>query len=440
MADDDLFDVQERIYKFNLSEIHTPEEWCSFFADGITLLEHPDDERKNYAIERMTTGIWSEVYQRNKQPEFMPLPAVQRIPPILDAIAKQDPSKFFILRFTVWGAFSADQQSVLSSWLTAAEAGGILSKDTVAVARIQADLYPTEDWNQAKFILEPLFDHPNALLRAAAAAGFGAMYIWDADNLPPLAATMKQVKAMEIERPGFAGSFLGQLLMDLGQDGEIEDSGVKLSDWILEIIAKRQVDEPCIPFYNGIDFHAHEVLSSNPEAVRKLMEFGAESVAAMTATEESHPIVGMQELLEELAFSPDDFVARICSWHLAYHYHFLHPEGHRRGYVQLEQRQGVDIFLVFDPAEHGDRPYAATIYPRDSALDDDLAWRWIDKLIPPHLRPPGKEDEPPNGIEEVKPESTSFVYGDYIIEMIGDCEKKQWGRVWIKWPLRSCEW
>ncbi len=440
MADDDLFDVQERIYKFNLSEIHTPEEWCSFFADGIALLEHPDDERKEYAIERMTTGIWSEVYQRNRQPEFVPLPAVQRIPPILDAIAKQDPNKFFILRFTVWGAFSADQQSVISSWLTAAEAGGILSKDTVAVARIQAELYPTEDWNQAKYILEPLFDHPNALLRAAAAAGFGAMYIWEAKNLPPLAATMKQVKAMELERPGFAGPFLGQLLMDLGEDDEIEDSGVKLADWILEIIAKRHVDEPRIPFYNGIEFHAHELLGSNPEAVRKLMDFGAEYVAAMTATEEDRPIVGMQELLEELAFSADDFVARICSWHLAYHYRFLHSDGRRRGYVQLEERQAVDIFLVFDPSEHVDRPYAATIYPRDSALDDDLAWRWIDKLVPPCLRPSIKEDESPPGIEGVKPESTSFVYGDYIIEMIGDCEKKQWERVWIKWPQRSCEW
>ena len=31
-------------------------------------------------------------------------------------------------------------------------------------------------------------------------------------------------------------------------------------------------------FYNGIDFHAHEILSSNPDAVRKLMDFGAESV------------------------------------------------------------------------------------------------------------------------------------------------------------------
>lgn len=42
-----------------------------------------------------------------------------------------------------------------------------------------------------------------------------------------------------------------------------------------------------MPFYNGLDLYAHEALSSNPEAVRKLMDFGAESVAAMAATEEN---------------------------------------------------------------------------------------------------------------------------------------------------------
>lgn len=439
--DEDVFvETQDRIRDFNLSKIHTIEEWNSFFADGIALLEHPDEQLKRYSIERMSTGIRSEPDQRYNQPDFQPLANSKRIVPILDALVKQDPSKQFILRFTAWGLFSVDQKEVISSWLTTAEADGSLTKDTVAIARIQSRLHPSSDWKLAKPFLEPLFDHPNDLLRAAAAAAMGEMFVDSAENMPVLSEVMEQVKNWEIVRPGFAGPFLGQLLMADGDDGEIENSGVKLADWILEIIEKRQTDEPCVPFYNSINFHALEILCGNPIAIGKLIDLGEEMVAAESATEVSRPIAGMQELLEKLANSSDDFIARICSWHLAYNYRCLHAEGLRRGYVRREERDDVEIFLVFNPEEDGQLPYAATIYPRDSFLSDEAAWHWSDKLIPPTQRPPIEIDEPPPGVAEENPESISFKYGGYIIEMIGACESKQWDRVWIKWPLQSSEW
>jgi hypothetical protein len=440
MANDVFSAAEERIGKFNLSQIHTAEEWQIFIDDGIGLLDHPDDRKKEYAIERMQKAIWSENSQQYNQPNFQPAPAAQRLIPILDAIAKQDAREHCLLRLTMSGSLSEDQKEVLSQWLKAAETHGTLSADAVATAKIQAGIYPTEDWIQAKSFLEPFFDHPNDLLRAAAAALFGEMYLNGADNLPPLVGVMQQVKDREIERPGFAGAFLGQLLMIAGKDGEIEASGVKLTDWILEIIAKRQTDEPYVPFYNGIDFYAHEILSCNPEAVRKLMEFGAESVAAMAATEEDCPIAGMQELLEQLAHSSDGFVSRVCSWQLAYHYRSLHPEAQRRGYVQLAEREDVAIFLVFDPEEYGDRPYAATIYPRESALSDDVAWKWIDRLIPPDVRPPMKDNEKPYPTLQVEPACAMYDYGAYVVDLFGDSENKQWDRVWVKWPLRSSKW
>jgi hypothetical protein len=266
------------------------------------------------------------------------------------------------------------------------------------------------------------------------------MYIGGANNMPALAEAMQQVKNREVVRPGFAGAFLGQLLLNTDAHGEISESGVAIQDWILEIIAKRVSDEPDVQFYNSIDFHAYEILSANPEAVRKLMDFGAESVAAMAATEERRPIAGMQKHLEELACSSDNFISRVCSWHLAYNYRFLHPEGLRRRYVQLEEREDVEIFLVFAPEEHEDRPYAATIYPRGSSLSDEVAWKWIDRLIPPELRPPMEDNDRHFRTPQIEPDCARYSYGAYIMNLHGDSEKKRWDRVWVKWPLRSTKW
>lgn len=440
MAEDVFYAVNQRIDKFNLSEIHTPEEWQQFFEDGIKLLEHSDERMREYAIERMQKGIWSENSQHYRAPDFTATPAKQRLLPILDAIVRQDDREYCLLRFTKWSSLSDDQKTVLSDWLMAPTSRNTLSTEAVSTAQIQAELYATDDWEEARSFLEPFFGHPNDLLRAASAAAFGEMYVNGAENLPPLCDVMQQVKDWEIQRPGFAGAFLGQLLMDTDKDGEIDGSGIKLQDWILEIIAKRRADEPDMPFYNGIDFHAHEILSCNPDAVRKLIEFGAESVAAMAATEENRPIDGMKELLEQLAQSSDDFVSRVCSWQLAYHYRQLHPAAVQRGYVEIAEREDVDVFLVFDPSEHDDRPYAATIYPRQNSLSDKIAWTWIDKLIPPDIRPPMEENDWPYKTPQISRDCARYVYGAYIINLFGDAENQKWDRVWVKWPLRSSKW
>ena len=439
MTKDVFHAANQRIDEFVVSDIHTHSEWQSFFADGIQLLDHPEERMKDFAIERMQKGIWAENSQQFRQSNFKAAPADQRLLPILDAIMRQDQSERWLLRFTKWSSFEPEQKEIFSRWLADAETRGLVSPDTASIAKIQVELYATDDWAEANKFLSPFFDHSNDLLRAASAAAFGEMYVNGADNLPDLSITMQQVKAWEIERPGFAGAFLGQLLMDTDDDGEISDSGVKLQDWILEIIAKRKADEPQIPFYNGIDFHAHEILSGNPDAVQKLIEFGAESVAAMAATEENRPVLGMQSVLEKLAVSSDDLVARICSWHLAYHYRILHAEGLRRGYVKLVERDDVDIFLVLNPAEHGDRPYAATIYPKGTVLADDVAWKWIDRLIPPDLRPPMEDNDWPFQTPQIMPDHAMYQYGAYIIDLFGDSKIKKWERVWVKWP-RFTQW
>ncbi|HNB14492.1 MAG TPA: hypothetical protein PLC15_03880, partial [Candidatus Obscuribacter sp.] len=176
---DDIFPaVKERIDNFKLSQIHTPEEWQCFFDDGILLLDHVEDRMKEYAIERMQKGIWSENSQHYQQPDFKAAPASQRLQPILDAILRQQQEKErCLLRFTMWSSLSEDQREFFSQWLDQAEADGIISREAAETARIQTELYAKEEWNLARSFLEPFFEHPDDLLRAAAAAAFGEMYV-----------------------------------------------------------------------------------------------------------------------------------------------------------------------------------------------------------------------------------------------------------------------
>ncbi len=440
MQEDSFDAVQKRIADFDLAEVHPAEDWQGFFDDGIKLLEHPESEIKQYAIERMQKGLWSEKSQRYREPGFIPAPAERRLVPILDSIARQAERDHQLLLFTRWSSLTDEQSEVFASWLKEAEDKAVFAPDTCVIASIHTKLFNSDDWLDAQSFLSKYFDDKNDLLRAAAAAAFGEMYADGADNMPALDALMEQVKAAEIARPGFAGPFIGELLMDVSDGGEIEGSGVKLTDWLLEIIAKRQSNEPVVPFYNGIDFHAHEVLSGNPDAVRKLIDYGAEHVALMTATEINQPITGMDEHLKLLANSSDQLVARIAAWHLANNYRYLHPEGLRRGYVKVAEREGVEIFVVYAPEEYQDRPFATTIYPQSEYLTDAIAWQWIDKLIPPEVRPSMADNQWPYQSPNINAEYAMYVYGAFIVNLYGDTANKKWDRVWVKWPLGLGEW
>lgn len=440
LSDNNFAAIEERIRKFELSQIHPSEEWQHFFADAIALLDHPDSRKKEYALDRLQKGVWAERMQQHRQPGYTATPSELRLTPILNAIGEQNECEHLLAHFTKWASFSGDQNDVFAQWLAQAECGGKISEETVAILKIQAELFPLDDWAQAQNFLEPFFDHPNDLLRAASAAAFGDMYSAYAENLPPLVTTLEQVKSREIARPGFAGAFIGPLLMGECDNGYIGNSGIKLEDWLLEIFAKRKAPEPEIPFYNGIDFHAHEVLSGNADAVQKLVEFGAESVAAMAATEEHRPIPGMLPILEQLSNSTDDFVARICSWHLANNYRTLHPNAELRGFVRLAKRDHVDIFLVFDPQQIGERPYAATIYPKNDYISEEVSRQWTEKLVPPQSRPPMAANDWPYQKPQIESEYAMYVYGAYIIKLYGDSASKKWERIWVKWPLPDSNW
>ena len=428
-------ELREFIEVFELSEIHSPEEWTDYFDKAVGLLACSDHDVRDYAVNRLQNAVWAESSQRYRAPAFQPPTARARLAPILQALLNIDEPAYYLMTFLRWGSYQEEHKDFLSSWLAADDTVKVLDSEAILVCKIMTELYDNDDWQQARLFLEPLFDHQSDLVRAAAAAAFGEMYNNDALHLPALGESLLRARDLEIARPGFAGPFVGPLLLNGLDQGQLEGSGIKVGDWMLEIIAKRSGPEPELPFYNGIDFYAHEHLSTDSKSVAKLIELGAEETAAMAATEEDFVVEGMQPLLEQLADSMNDFVARICAWHLAYHYRFLHQSAIDRGFVAAIKRQDVEIFYVYDRQSHGDRPYAAVIYPVAESLDDQAAWQWVDKLVPPAVRPPMEDNDFPYKTPQIYPGRAVYVYGPYFIKFYGAGESSRWQKIWVKWPL-----
>jgi hypothetical protein len=93
-------------------------------------------------------------------------------------------------------------------------------------------------------------------------------------------------------------------------------------------------------------------------------------------------------ILMDLGASANREVCRMASWHLAYHYRRLHPDGAKRGFVRQVQFASADLFLnLIGETERSKYPYAAVLYPRDGAsFDDAEARRCLDAVLPASVR------------------------------------------------------
>ena len=73
-------------------------------------------------------------------------------------------------------------------------------------------------------------------------------------------------------------------------------------------------------------------------------------------------------------------------------------------------------------------------------MSDDVAWKWIDKLVPVASRPPMEDNDWPFKTPQVEPDSARYVYGAFIFILYGNSKDKIWDRVWVKWPLSGSNW
>jgi hypothetical protein len=421
---------QIRAFRFDSAE---PKDWDLFFDLAVQLLDCKDRLAKGDAINRIYVGLRAEQRKDYRREHFVPLPTEKRLPPILHAFAKQtDDFEFCIANF----AHSVDLDSkpesraIFESWLediADVQRYPHIHPDSILVGKLESGSYPKSDWEKAKNFLVPCLSSENAAVRASAAGALGKLYDEDIANLPPLLQMMKQVKAWDIEKPGVAGPFWTAIQFQFELEKTESASDFDITKWMLDILENRKGEEPRFYCYNGIDFHAHEVMSADLPAIRKLIEIKKEEIAAMAATEIDEPIEGMRELLIELGNSSNDQVCRTCCWHLAYNYKYLHPKGKDRDFVALEARIEGDVFLVLS---NDKIPYAATVYPKGDTMDDSTAMLWIDRLVPSLGRLPAKQTYQSKN-------HVTYDFGSTLATFYGDPEGKVWKRIWVKYPAIS---
>ncbi|MDC0831877.1 hypothetical protein AY599_02245 [Leptolyngbya valderiana BDU 20041] len=217
-------------------------------------------------------------------------------------------------------------------------------------------------------------------------------------GLPPFEEMMETMRRKEIERPGIAGAFWSIISWI---DRDLEDyisNRLDPNKWLLDILENSPEPEPYLPYFPcNLAFDAHERFSDNANAIRRLINMGRLELALFAATDRNYKIPEIQPLLVELGSANESEVVRLASWHLAYYYHYLHPEGAKQGYVELiGDLPDIDLFLLFPKREEPESPYAAIIYNKniEEPLSQSLAKQWIDRIFPINFRGALRSDLP----------------------------------------------
>jgi hypothetical protein len=325
---------------------------------------HTRDDRKRVFIERtrLLLAAWTKPVQ--KEPARL-LPAIDKL------VASE-------------GLSDAGVQPAVTAWLTALE----IPKTERLTAQLAYEV-ARAPWDTAWPALLRALDHENALTRAVAARSIGTRYLEDAKvNEPPFKDVVALITEKELQRPGIAGPLLSDWYTT-DRDEFAAQGGVDLDAWLIRILSSRSGPEPeTLPVSNGIDFYAHEIFGGRPDYVKKLMELGHDELAAAAATEFRDEIPELEPVLMELGKSPNAEVCRQVSWHLAYEYDRLHPDGEKRGFVRrIDISREVHAYLnLTGDARFAHAPYALVLYPNVATFNDTTADEWLDVVLPADVR------------------------------------------------------
>ncbi|WP_144053738.1 hypothetical protein [Baaleninema simplex] len=358
--------------------------------------------------------------------EYKPRATQVRLQPIFDVIeaqARRFPNVFTDfcsrLRFL---AKDEPYHHLILDWLdrlTQTELCETLTQEDIFAAKIFFDIYDLP-WSTVGETLLELLDRDHLNIRACAAhqiAKFysnflklenGYRYFSDREKnkynsdffsgLPPFEEMMDTMRRKEIERPGIAGAFWSIISWI---DRNFEDyisNRLDPNEWLLDILENSPEPEPYLPYFPcNLAFDAHERFSDNANAIRRLINMGRLELALFAATDRNYKIPELQPLLVELGYANESEVVRLASWHLAYYYHYLHPEGAKQGYVELiGDLPEIDLFLLFPKREEPESPYAAIIYNKniEEPLSQSLAKQWIDRIFPINFRGALRSDLP----------------------------------------------
>ena len=386
--------MEELLSEIRQTEFHTVagDEWDAVFDKLLILLGADSPEIVDAALERAATAIWAEKYIPNHDPTARRDMSRIRLIAVFARLEQRADVVGRMLGFASHAGSMADDDEFrtcflewVDSFQPPTEAVGEWD-DAALTIRMELGIFG-DDWKSASPHLTDFLDHSSLRVRACAAAALGELMTGEPVEHARLGELLRDIHDREIERPGIAGPFYGGIcdhLEELPGDGR-----ASVKAWMLSIIENRKAPEPQIPGirFIGIDFHAHELFADDPDGVRELIRIGRADIAVAAAGDKNEIIDGMKEVLIELGNSDDEEVCRLASWHLAYKYRTLHPQGRERGFVSaIPLSGGEELFLNGHP-ESPRYPYAAILYPPvGRSFTSDEAQHWINRLLPEGFR------------------------------------------------------
>jgi hypothetical protein len=365
-------------------------DWDAYYVAMTPWLLDPDADIRKRAVNRLHLAVFSaEGYAASEARRALPKPAPwqphdnsARTAWYLEMIEAAHASHRDVIPFALehlrYGGGHAPDDPVMR-WLMRlrdAPPPGVDPGMIEGTILLRSPFDPDDPADVARLVA--LLDHPSDHVRACAARTMSALdgAALDASDMFAL------ISAKEIIRPGIAGAYWSEWSFCS------EHVPVDPIAWMMNILERRSGPEPNDMPFNGIDFYLHEICDHAPEMVQRMIAGGHDELAIETATEMSDNVPGMEPVLRQLADHADSHIRRRAQFHLAHHYHVLHPEAETSGMIRRwpDWSPDADLFS-FHHGEHR-ALWFVRLYPRreDDRFDDALAWSLIDRVLPPDQR------------------------------------------------------
>jgi len=261
----------------------TPAEWEAWYSCVAAYLDHFDPETRASAVERLMMGVFGAERLPNAREDLAAVDAHRRRRAawLLDETesthARHPDILPTLLRGLSWHSDDPPFPEVLLPWLRDLRARALPGVPDELAEGAEV-LVSRLAWDGPG--LPPGIDHPSDWVRGCVACALGRGDFGDPEGngrLDPGIVTV--LTEIELARPGIVGPFWS------GCSYFGEDPGIDPLAWMLDIIERRRSPEPAILFFNGIDFHVHELAAGNPEAIRRLEQAGHLDIAIEAAVE-----------------------------------------------------------------------------------------------------------------------------------------------------------
>ncbi len=288
---------------------------------------------KNRLIQAVTSGL------PTPPPAYGAVEAAAR--PFIEWLAKQDDYEVLDFCWNVWErcTIGSGSKEPVYALHRLGRLEGEFSVDNIALAvsfarevramdRWPEERWPFVKWNRDAEVYWAAMDHSSYIVRASAAHALGRLFLGcmknGSANVTPVNELMEKIGAVERKTPGIAGAFLQGSEWNSGRWSDFVGD-FDMRRWMLDTLrdSKRERDAPG---QQALEFYAHELFQSDPDAIRELLVMGRSTLAVWTATQDPAHIEKLREVLDTMASSENAEVAEAIQAYLSEPYHHAGTE------------------------------------------------------------------------------------------------------------------